>query len=176
MNRMLNDGRKAIFDLSAIESDLQVLADTSKNLNRLTDELTSYVELIESVVNDLNLGLAASVSVEEESDENGMCTHHVRLWYEKSDGRWGFSIHEFDDYVHDPDQTHNLRSWVFKDASRMLRLKVVDRIPELIKALAKEAAEMTAKTASTVSRAQAIASTLAKPSVTSNAAPAGPRK
>jgi hypothetical protein len=160
---MLNDGRKAIFDPSATATDLKVLADKSKILNRLTDDLSKHVDQIESVINALNLGLSGWVWVEESSDDTGTWTHYIRLWYEKNEGRWGLSIDEFDEYAQEPDEYRNRKSWVFKDAPRALRLKAVEKIPALIKVLCKEAEEMTAKTAATVTRAQEIASCLSKP-------------
>ncbi len=163
---MLNDVQKSSVDPSAIASDLQVLAKTSQILNRLTDDLTKQVDQVESVINALNLGLSGYVYVEESSDENGMWTHFIRLWYEKTEGKWGLSIDEFDEYAQDPDQYRNRKSWVFRDAPRTLRLKAVEKIPALIKALIKGAQEMTEKTASTVTRAQEIASCFSKPAPT----------
>jgi hypothetical protein len=159
---MLND-RKRDVDPSAIESDLKVLANNSETLNRLTDELTKHVEQIESTINALNLGLRASVIAECASDEEGLWTHYVRLWYDKTDGKWGLAIDEFDQNEQDPDRWFGHKSWVFKDAPRALRLKVVDKIPDLIKALVEESEKMAADTTLTVARAMEIASSLPKP-------------
>jgi hypothetical protein len=153
---------KPAVDSTAIATDLQVLANSSKILNHLTDELTKHVEHIESSVNALNLGLRAFVIAESASDEDGRRSHDVRLCYEKIDGKWGLAIDEYDEDAADPVHCSNYSHWAFKDAPRALRLKVVPKIPDLIKALIKEAEKMTAETGETVSRALEIAISLSK--------------
>jgi hypothetical protein len=156
-------GKSAVVDTSALESDLKVLAANSKNLNRLTDELSGYIAQVESTVNALNPGLKVSVIVERSSDEDGTWSHYVRLGYDKIDGRWGLSIDEYDENEEDPaDSWVNRKTWAFNDAPRSLRLMVVPSIPDLIKALVKESESMSAETAATVSRAKEIAASLSK--------------
>jgi hypothetical protein len=162
---MLHDQGKTVVDPSAIESDLKVLAASSNNLNRLTDQLTGYIELVESVLNALNLGLKASVVVERSSDEDGTWCHYVRLWYDKIDGKWGLAVDEYDENQEDPNPDAswiNRKFWAFTDAPRALRLKVVPGIPDLIRALVKESERMAAATAATVARAKEIAASLSK--------------
>jgi len=165
---MLNDLRKPEIDPSAIESDLKVLADKSKTLNQLTDELTRHVEQIESVVNALNLGLSARVIAEKMGNPGDTESHYVRLLYSKTDGKWGLAVDEFDEDEDDPIWCGDYKIWAFKDAPRALRLKVVDKIPDLIKALVKESDKMADETAKTVARAVEIASGMSKK------APTGP--
>ena len=178
---MLN-GRIRPVDPSAIESDLKVLATNSKNLNRLTDELTKHVEHIESAVNTLNLGLRVFVIADSGCDEEGRWSHYVRLCYEKIEGKWGLAIDEYDEDAADPDHWPNYSHWAFKDAPRALRLKVVDKIPDLIKALVKESETMAAETTATVARAMEIASSVSRSAFTgtgtdpSKSAPSGAGK
>jgi hypothetical protein len=153
--------RKPI-DSSAIESNLKLLTNNSKILNQLTDELTKYVEQVESAINALNLGLTVSVIAEAMGDLTGVVTHYVRLGYYKQDGRWGLCIDEYDQHEQDPDNLRDYRAWAFKDAPRVLRLKVVDKIPDLMKALAEESEKMTAGTAEAVARAIEITESLPK--------------
>ena len=88
--QMLHDLRKTV--PSTIESDLKTLASNSSNLNRLTDELTGYIDQVESTVNALNPGLKVSVVVQTSSDENGIWSHVVRLWYDKIDGKCAWPL------------------------------------------------------------------------------------
>jgi hypothetical protein len=160
------DFRKKQLDLSTVESDLKALTTASKTLNNLTDQLTDQVAQIESVINALNLGLRVSVIVRSYSDDNQpWMSNNVRLSYDKNDGRWGFEVEEFDDDERDPEHHANYRSWAFKDAPRSLRLEVVHKIPELIRAMVKEAEATAAKVTLKLDDAKAIASSLFAPTL-----------
>jgi hypothetical protein len=115
-----------------IAATLQSLTTVAQNLNELSDRLTAQVLLIERAVNKLNLGVRTTVDVDSSLIDNDDFSALVtRLGYTKVDGKWGFAIHQFVDI--DPENTY--QTWAFKDAPRDLRLKAVDRIPELMKAL-----------------------------------------
>jgi hypothetical protein len=152
-------------DLSSVESDLKALATASKTLNNLTDQLTEQVAQIESVINTLNLGLRVSVTVHSYgSDDEPWLSSDLRLSYDKNDGKWGFEIEEFD-VDQNADHYLNYKSWVFKDAPRALRLEVVHKIPELIKAMVKESETVAKQVTEKLEDAKAIASTLFKPAL-----------
>jgi len=150
-------------DPSSIASDLNTLTINSQKLNRFTDELTVHVEQIESIVNDLNIGLRAFVIAESLADEEHRSYHCIRLGYDKAGSEWGFTIDEFDEDARDPSNVANYQTWPFKEAPRALRLKVVDKIHELIKALAKKSDEMATQTAARAFLAKEIASSLSTP-------------
>jgi len=154
-------------DLSTTESDLKALAAAANNLNNLTDKLTEQVTQIESVINTLNLGLKVSVIVSSYGEEEEpWASHDVRLCYNKVDGKWGFEIEEFDtDEQYAAGRYLNYHSWAFRDAPRSLRLEVVHRIPELIKAMVKEAEQVTSRFAEKLEDAKSIASTVFKPAL-----------
>jgi hypothetical protein len=157
------DPSKTAADPSSIESDLKALATNSNNLNRLTDDLSNYVETIESTINVLNPGLKVSVVVARSSYEDGTWSHYVLLWYDKIEGKWGLAVEEYDQNEEDPDAPQsNRKTWAFKDAPRALRLQVVTSIHDLIKALVKESESMARATEMTVARAKEIASSVRK--------------
>src|SRR5579859_271865 len=111
---MLNDLRKTAVAPSTLESDLRALATNSNNLNRLTDDLSNYVETIESTINTFNPGLKVSVVVERSCDESGTWSHYVRLGYDKIDGRWGLVIDEYDENEEDPEASWaNQKMWAY---------------------------------------------------------------
>jgi hypothetical protein len=152
----------------ALASDLKALTDASKNLNRSTDELTQQIEQIESTINALNLGLRASVIAEADDDESPLWTHYTRLLYDKNDGAWGLVIDEFYESVSDEHTKHDYKGWRFSDAPRASRLKVIDKIPELLKVLVRESEAMAERVGEKLNDAKAIASSLFAP------APDGP--
>jgi len=153
--------------IPALASDLKALADAAKNLNSFSDQLTQQVEQIESVINALNLGLRATVVVEADGDGDlaGLWTHYTRLLYDKVDGRWGLAIDEYDEDVRDEETKHNYKIWAFCDSPRGSRLKVVDKIPELIKVLLKESQAMTLRVGQKLEEVNSIASNLFAPAL-----------
>ena len=157
------DPSKTAVDPSTTASEFQALATNSNNLNRLTNELSNYVEAIESNINTLNPGLKVSVVVETSNYEEGAWRHYVLLWYDKIEGKWGLAVEEYDENQDDP-EAHpvNQKTWAFKDAPRALRLQVVSSIPDLIKELVKESGNMARATEMTVARVKEIASSLRK--------------
>jgi|SRR5579863_21136 len=153
-------------DLSSVESDLKALTKASKTLNDLTDKLTEQVAQIESVVNTLNLGLRVSVAVHSYSGEDEpWLSSDLRLSYDKNYGKWGFEIEEFEIDANDPDHYRNYRSWAFKDAPRLLRLEVVHKIPELMKAMVQESERAADQINEKLDDAIAIAASLSAPVV-----------
>jgi hypothetical protein len=153
-------------DLSSVASDLKALTTASKTLNELTDKLTEQVAQIESVVNTLNLGLRVSVIVSSYGDDNEpWINYKKRLSYSKNDGKWGFEVEEFEDDDNDPGRYRNHASWAFKDAPRSLRLEVVHKIPELIKAMVQECERVADEINEKLDDAIAIAASLSAPVV-----------
>lgn len=117
----------SLVDVFKAQTKLQALTNAAQNLNELSDRLTAQVAEIETTINKLNLGVRAVVDVETSSDD-GLSTCVLRLGYGKVDGKWGFTIDQF----LEPDPEDTYEKWAFKDAPRDLRLKVVERIPQLL--------------------------------------------
>jgi hypothetical protein len=66
------------------------------------------------------------------------------IGYAKVGGKWGVAIRTINGHSEDPDG-ENVEQWLFNDAPRLLRVSSIEKIPELLEALLKRAAEMTAK-------------------------------
>ena len=96
--------------------------------------------VVEQSLNALNPGVTAWMTVSKITlDENRpWALREERLGYDKTKGRWGLTLHLFS--VDDPDgDWEEIDAWLFNDAPRSLRLRAVERVPELIEALAREA-------------------------------------
>lgn len=141
-----------------IQSKAEALTKASQNLNDLSDRLSVEVGEIETIVNALNLGVRVNVIAETSSDDGGY-DHILRLGYSKSTGKWGFIIEEF--VEQSPDDTYQV--WAFKDAPRELRLKTVDRIPQLFDELVTKSDSLAAEISDKVKAAKQFASYLKLP-------------
>jgi hypothetical protein len=145
-------------------SHLERLSAAAHSLNQLSDELTKQVLAIEETLNKLNLGVEAKVNGPNLSEsEDGLYTHWLRISYGKLAGKWGLLVEELSEDVQNSDRD-SYAGWAFKDAPRDYRMKVVDKIPELLEALCKKSVEVAAEINKKVQFARTLVSTIsAKP-------------
>jgi uncharacterized phage infection (PIP) family protein YhgE len=134
---------------------LTQLAAAARTLNEQSDLFTQQMAEVESAINKLNLGIPASVTVEEVKT-NDFATHFLDLEYGKLDGRWCLIVTDYDDEVTSSEYS-NCKQWAYRDAPRELRLKVVQRLPQLLEQLLKSATAAVSE----ISKGAAIAKELA---------------
>jgi len=124
-----------------IQSNFQKLSAVASSLNSASDELTKVVAVLDETIRNLNIGLTVWINFtcrveqppEYDNDQIGYC---------KLNGKWGIALQRvWGDYQSDYYQSDG--PWLFNDAPRDMRLKSVDKIPDLIEALGKEAFETT---------------------------------
>jgi hypothetical protein len=144
----------------ATPNNLWKLANAAQNLNELSDRLNDQVAQIENSLNKLNLGVSASVDVETTSSDGGMAVHCLRLGYGKVAGKWALTIDHFMD--DDPENTYEL--WSFKDAPRDFRLKVIDRIPQLLDELVMTSTQLASNINEKITLAKGLVSLFPQPS------------
>lgn len=142
------------------ESNLKELASAAQKLNVISDEFTKQVSAIETTLNRLGLGVRAHVVVSSSGNWDGDVTTYLRLAYGKNGGKWGFIIEQYTDNQNLPDYT-DFESWPFKDAPRELRIDVVEKIPELLQALVKKSADISAKMTQKIDYTKELAARLA---------------
>jgi hypothetical protein len=124
-----------------IQSNFQKLSAVASSLNSASDELTKVVSVLDDAIRSLNIGLTVWIDFnshvaeapEYDNDQIGYC---------KLNGKWGIALQRvWGDYQSDYYQSDG--PWLFNDAPRDMRLKSVDKIPDLIEKLGKEALETT---------------------------------
>src|SRR6266478_7019639 len=126
-----------------VETSLKQLSSLSKSLNEASDELSKQISAIESAINEFKLGIWAWVRkpiVTEfelsDPDEKGKrfeLNYHYQLGYGKHNGKWGLLVSYFWEANEEDAEIEFLR-----DVSRELRIKAMDKIPDLLDVLAKE--------------------------------------
>lgn len=129
--------------IEKIQTHFQVLSSVASTLNNASDELTKAVSMLDEALKKLNIGLTVWVTfrsravVEPEYDDD-------QIGYCKVNGKWGIALRRI---WGDPVQDHygDEGAWLFNDAPRDMRLHSVDKIPELIEALGKEASDTAQK-------------------------------
>jgi len=125
--------------VSKIQTHFQALSAVAPTLNVASNELTQAVSVLDEALKKLNIGLVAWVPFRlREDDDSPEVFDRDQIGYAKVEGRWGIALRRiWGDASLDVHRQDG--PWLFNDAPRELRLLGVDRIPELIEALAKEA-------------------------------------
>jgi hypothetical protein len=151
--------------IEKIQTHFQALSTVAPTLNAASDELTKAVAVLDETLKKLNVGLAAWVTVRSRA----VCNPHLsdeeydadQIGYDKVEGKWGVALrHIWGNYA--SEEFGGEGPWLFNDAPRELRLLGVDKIPELIEALGKEASETTKKVQEKTKQVRELASVIEK--------------
>jgi len=116
-------------------------------LNKATNELKQTIESLDKSIAALNIGLVVWIVVEHHIDPQVEGRYEAeQIGYAKVNGKWCIALRrvEADDFG--PGEVREISA--FNDAPRDLRLRAVEKLPNLIEELAKKAIE----TAETVNK------------------------
>jgi hypothetical protein len=128
-----------------IQMNFQALSVVASSLNSASDQFTQVIGVLDEALKKLNIGLTVWVIFGDRGDEQDPSRYDCdQLGYCKVDGKWGIAVRHI--WGHEDFDAHNEDGpWLFKDAPREMRLRSVDKIPELIKSLSEEASSTTKK-------------------------------
>jgi hypothetical protein len=132
-------------NLEKIQTHFQTLSEAAFALNAASDELTKVVGILDEALKKLNVGLTVWVTFTswgnadepQEYDEE-------QIGYCKVSGKWGIALRRIwgDHYA---DHHAEDGPWLFNEGPREMRIRGVDKIPEVLEALGKEAVDTTKK-------------------------------
>ena len=143
-----------------VSSSFNILSIAAANLNAASDELAKSITSLESAFKQLNLGISSWVTATSSSDETGLFYSLRQIGYDRIDGKWGIALRTVSGREDEEPGQERTESWLFNDGPRSLRLEVIDKLPDLIETLAKEAAEAAEKIKKKASQTQAIATAI----------------
>lgn len=130
--------------LERVQNSIQQLPAAAASLNAATDQLGKSVGDLDGVLRKYSLGVPTWVPFSSSPNSWFPRYHHDDIGYAKVGGKWGVAIRTVDgDEV--SDSSDDVEQWLFNDAPRLLRLRAIEKIPELLEALLKSAEEMTKK-------------------------------
>jgi uncharacterized small protein (DUF1192 family) len=129
--------------IAKIQTDFKALSKIASELNTASDHLTKTVALLDEALKRLNVGLTVWVIFRSLGDDDQPNLYDLdQIGYCKVNGTWGLALrHIWGDEFQDWQKEDG--PWLFNDASRELRLLSVDKIPEVIAELTKEALKTT---------------------------------
>lgn len=134
------------------------LSTVATDLNAVSDELGKSIAEIDAALKKLNLGITTWVRIH---GDDGNPFADDSFWsrdigYAKVSNKWGISLRTIDGQHSDPDRSVT-EEWPFNDAPRSLRLEAIDKIPELLETLSKDAVKTTKDIRARLGEAQAVA-------------------
>jgi hypothetical protein len=125
--------------VARFQESFKLLSDNASSLNNLSDRIGKIVSRLDAQFQTLNTGISGWVPFQEWFEENGS-NWSEEVGYDKINGKWGLAIRVKS--AHDGgDDFDSFEQWLFNDAPRVLRLKAIDKLPELFELLAEEVAK-----------------------------------
>lgn len=128
-----------------VTASFSQLTSVASDLNAISDELGKSIAEIDAALKKLNLGITVweKISAWEADPQMGDLSYWTEdIGYAKIKGKWGISLRRVDGDYNNPDRDE-IESWLFNDAPRALRLEAIEKIPDLLEKLSKEAVKVT---------------------------------
>lgn len=130
--------------IAKIQTNFQALSEIAPSLNSASNELTKVVGKLDEALKKLNMGLSDWVTFVDRLPHEDMQYDCDQIGYTKVDGKWGIALrHIWGHEAYDDHQENG--PWLFSDAPREMRLRSVDKIPELIESLSTKASDTVKK-------------------------------
>jgi hypothetical protein len=120
------------------------LTSVAADLNQASDELTRVVNSLDSALQRLNVGIVAWVLISKNNDERFSHLYECeQVGYAKVNGNWCLAIRRLAGNESSPEAEEVRDIWPFNDAPRGMRLRAIEKLPEVIDALARSALRTT---------------------------------
>jgi hypothetical protein len=147
--------------LERVASYYTQLSTVAADLNAVSDELGKSIAEIDTSLKKLNLGISTWLTIHGgDGSYRGDSSYWSRdIGYTKVEGKWGISLRKVEGNYQYPDD-EKTEEWLFNDAPRSLRLEAIDKIPELLEELSKEAVKTTKNIRAKLDEAKAVAEVL----------------
>jgi len=153
--------------MASVDAALKELTSLSQVLNKTSDDLTKHLNEVESALGTLKLGVSVWVTMRKENElsepgndgSRAQLTIVKMLGYGKYKNKWGLV---FAEYCEDFFDGQYDQECFLRDAPREIRLAAVDKLPDLLKALIKKAAQVAEETMKKAGAAKEIAIGLSK--------------
>jgi hypothetical protein len=122
-----------------VQDSYRKIPAVAESLNSVSDSLNSSAKRVEAILKKHPLGVASWVKFTDSRSPDGECYHYEQVGFAKINGKWSLAIRTVDGDVRDDD---DIESWPFNEAPRGLRVKAVNKLPDLLEQLVKDGNEM----------------------------------
>jgi hypothetical protein len=140
-----------------VQASFRQLSTVASELNNVSDELGKSIVDIDAALKKLNVGVSVWVNIKcDDSSEGDPSYYMEQLGYAKVGGKWGVALKTVFGHEQFPED-ERAETWLFNDGPRELRLAAIEKLPEMLMALSKEAFDMSARIKNKLSDAQEVA-------------------
>jgi hypothetical protein len=126
--------------LERVKATYQQLVDVALTLNASSDNLSTSITSLDNALRKLKIGIESWCPFRSGREDPVFYIWHDDIGYAKIGGKWGLALRHVP--TSDGEEFPDIEQWPFNDAPRMLRVKAVDYIPNLLERLLKDAKEV----------------------------------
>jgi hypothetical protein len=130
---------------------------SAKEIKTVSDELSSSVAALERALARLDLRVGCWSLVSERKDNYGDEFWREYVGYREENKEWRIVVQTSHGYDSRPDESDET-TWIFDAAPQYLRVKAIDKLPDLVESLATTVAKTTERMKKKVPSAQELAS------------------
>lgn len=131
--------------IDRVKKSIEQFPAAASSLNSATSQLGQSIGQLDATLKKFSIGIPTWVSFNGSPDtEPGY--YHEDLGYAKIAGRWGIAVRTVLGDVRS-DEGDRVEQWLFPDAPRFLAVQAIEKIPELLEALLKNAGDLSKKIA-----------------------------
>jgi hypothetical protein len=145
-----------------IATSFQHLRTAAAELNAASDQLAGPIAALDAALKPLNLGISAWVEFAGDFDHNTGDFWARDIGYAKVAAKWGIALQTREgNAAHDPEPS--IERWPFNEAPRAFRVEAVEKLPELLDHLIKEANATVEKIRDKIGYAQQVVAAIGGP-------------
>ncbi len=139
-----------------VKTSFQKLAAAAATLNAASNKLGIVIADLDAAIKSLNLGISSWLNINDRTDEDGDRWNTDQMGYARIGGKWGIALRKLSGSNRYGDEITD-GEWLFNDAPRALRMDAIEKIPDFLENLAKDADEMTKRVNEKLKESQALA-------------------
>ncbi|HXB56128.1 MAG TPA: hypothetical protein VN461_15215, partial [Vicinamibacteria bacterium] len=144
-----------------VSTSFQQLKAAAAQLNTISDELAGPVAALDAALKPLNLGISAWVKFAGDFDHDTGDFWTREIGYAKVGAKWGIALRTREGNAADPDQS--IERWPFNEAPRAYRVDAVEKLPDLLETLIKEATATAEKVKGKIAYVQQVVAAIGGP-------------
>jgi hypothetical protein len=137
---------------------LALLKPVAKNVSAAANTLSSPIVRVDAELKRMHIAFEAWVTYYESKYDYSYTNWDIG--YSRIDGRWGIGLRLVRGDESDPERS-SIESWHFNEAPLYLRHRAIEKLPELLEALAKTGEKVAQKLANAATQANEIAEVVA---------------
>ena len=143
-----------------VQSYYRDLSTAAINLNQASDEFGRTISTLDEALLNLNLGVSAWVTICGNTVTNGDYWSRD-IGYAKVRTKWGIALRKTSGNLNYEGENDDVdEQWLFNDAPRWMRVESIDKIPDLLQKLIKQADETTARIKKKMAEAKELAAAI----------------